>query len=154
MVRVHSEVDLITNSSTTIYSSATKNTVKQVSDFVNAVLKSAGSKARCGDLFTLELIPDDNMVEQEWDNMRWEAKEDPSAEIHKFLSPAEMDVIFNGDYASGTALVKKAIRAGYSLQFANGDNSTNSIRVVEVATGNEVDISSLLNSIDTWENYE
>lgn len=158
MVRLHSTVDLITNSSTTIYSSATKDTVKEVQNFVNAVLKAAGVPQRCSDLFNLELVPDYNMLEQEADNLMYELKDDPTHELHSYLTPDEISLIVEDVYIKGrlkviVELLKKAMVAGYTLQHCDSENETQSIDVTD-KQGNPVDVAGLLNSIRTWENYE
>lgn len=55
--KVHSIVDVITNSSTVIYTQATEATVKSFRNMINAILDIAGSEIRADDLFIFRLIP-------------------------------------------------------------------------------------------------
>ena len=53
MIIVQSYIDLITNSSTSVFQWA--NNIKGVKDIINAVLKASGSNLTCDDLFNIEL---------------------------------------------------------------------------------------------------
>lgn len=81
--KVHSVVDVITNSSTTIYTQATEATVKSFRNLINAILDIAGSTVRADDMFIFRLVPDmyrliDAMEESgEYDDADW-YKELPS----------------------------------------------------------------------------
>ena len=63
MITVHSEVGLITNSSTVIYTSANANTVESAKRLVNAILKLSGSTQSADDLYTFTLDFDDDAIE-------------------------------------------------------------------------------------------
>lgn len=54
-IRTHSVVDVITNSSTVIYSQADDGTISSVKDLINALLKIGGSELTADDLFNFEL---------------------------------------------------------------------------------------------------
>ena len=54
-MRIHSQVALITNSSTVIYTHATTRTVKTAKALINAILLHAGADQTCDDLFVIEL---------------------------------------------------------------------------------------------------
>lgn len=53
MIIVQSYIDLITNSSTSVFQWA--NSVSGVKDIINAILKSAGSDLKCDDLFDITI---------------------------------------------------------------------------------------------------
>ncbi|MGM9530641.1 hypothetical protein, partial [Intestinibacter sp.] len=53
MIIIQSYIDLITNSSTSVFQWA--NSVKGVKDIINAILKSAGSDLTCDDLFNITI---------------------------------------------------------------------------------------------------
>lgn len=53
-VNVHSVVDLITNSSTEIFMSASDSAIQNVKEIIDAVLKASGSDKTCDDLFIVE----------------------------------------------------------------------------------------------------
>jgi len=55
ILKIHSFVDIITNSSSEIYVEATDNTVKNVKLLVNSLLRQAESKLTCDDLFEITL---------------------------------------------------------------------------------------------------
>ena len=54
-IKVHSVVDVITNSSTVIYTQATEGTISAIKEMVNALLELGESKLRADDLFEFEL---------------------------------------------------------------------------------------------------
>ena len=54
-IKIHSFVNLITNSSTEIYVAANQKTVESVKEIINGILKVGDSKYICDDLFTVEL---------------------------------------------------------------------------------------------------
>jgi hypothetical protein len=60
VIRVHSFVDLITNSSTEIYIRASDKTVTSIKQMVNNILELGQSKLTCDDLFVVELSKLDN----------------------------------------------------------------------------------------------
>lgn len=55
IIPVHSFVDVITNSSSEIYVSAGKSTVKAIKELVNNILLIAGSKQTADDLFNIDI---------------------------------------------------------------------------------------------------
>lgn len=55
VIPVHSFVDLITNSSSEIFTSATDSTVKAAKEVINGILKAAGSKKSAASLFNVRL---------------------------------------------------------------------------------------------------
>ena len=54
-MKLHSVTDLITNSSTTIYTYVSDNGVKIAEGIINRILEAAGSNKKCEDLFILEI---------------------------------------------------------------------------------------------------
>lgn len=54
-INIQSESDLITNSSTEIYTVCTEYTLDRLKDIVNSILKIADSTLTADDLFTFEL---------------------------------------------------------------------------------------------------
>lgn len=57
-IKVHSVVQIITNSSTVIYTQADEGTIISLKEMVNALLKIGGSELTADDLFTFELYSD------------------------------------------------------------------------------------------------
>jgi len=54
-IPVHSIIDVITNSSTEIYVNPASNTSKVIKEFIDGILKSAGSDKKCNDLFEIKI---------------------------------------------------------------------------------------------------
>ena len=52
---MHSEVDVITNSSTTIYTKVQKGGIDSVKNIINSILKISNSELKADDLFTFEI---------------------------------------------------------------------------------------------------
>lgn len=67
-VDIHSMVDVITNSSTVIYTWATGGT-NQVKELINAILKASGSDKTSDDLFTIEERMTEDGMERVLDKM-------------------------------------------------------------------------------------
>ena len=55
VIPIHSFVDVITNSSTTIYVGCHSNTIEYAKDLINNLLKIAGSDKKADDLFEFEI---------------------------------------------------------------------------------------------------
>ncbi len=55
ILRVHSVVDIITNSSSEIYVEATEHTVKNVKELVDNLFALTGSQLKCDDVFDIKL---------------------------------------------------------------------------------------------------
>ena len=54
-IKIHSFIDLISNSSTEIYVAANEHTIQAVKEIINGILKVGNSKFTCDDLFMVEL---------------------------------------------------------------------------------------------------
>lgn len=66
ILRVHSFVDIITNSSSEIFVEANENTIKNVKTLVDSLLTLAGSSQKSDDLFEFELV-NRNEEDEDWD---------------------------------------------------------------------------------------
>jgi hypothetical protein len=55
IIKIHSFVDLITNSSTEIYIAADESTITTIKELINNILKLGGSKLTCDELFEFSL---------------------------------------------------------------------------------------------------
>lgn len=55
-LKVHSFIDIITNSSTEIYVQASEHTIKNIKNMVNSILALGGSTLKSDDLFTMTLV--------------------------------------------------------------------------------------------------
>ena len=58
-IKIHSFIDLITNSSTEIYVAANEKTVESVKEIINGILSVGKSEYTCDDLFTVEIDLED-----------------------------------------------------------------------------------------------
>lgn len=54
-IKIHSFIDIITNSSTEIFVKASNNTIKSIKELVNSLLAIAKSEMKFDDIFTIEL---------------------------------------------------------------------------------------------------
>ena len=66
-IRIHSFVDIITNSSSEIFVEANEKTIENVKNLVNSLLALAGSQSTCDDLFEMELVNRNNVEEDDED---------------------------------------------------------------------------------------
>src|ERR1019366_2959664 len=57
-LKVHSFIDIITNSSTEIYIQASEKTMQSIKSLVNSILSIGDSKLTCDEIFTMELESD------------------------------------------------------------------------------------------------
>jgi len=75
-VKLHSIIDVITNSSTELFITADKYAKETVIEFINEILKTAGSDKQCEDLFEVSLIrcmdndEIEERIEDEFDSYR------------------------------------------------------------------------------------
>jgi hypothetical protein len=71
ILRVHSVVDVITNSSSEIYVEATEHTIDNVKELVDNLFSLAGSPLKCDDVFDITLknrnAPDEDEDESYYD---------------------------------------------------------------------------------------
>ena len=63
-IPVHSIVDVITNSSTVIYTYCTTNTITFIKEVIDSVLRAGGSDKTADDLYEFELVPNSDLVEE------------------------------------------------------------------------------------------
>ena len=54
-LKIHSFIDIITNSSTEIFIQATDQTVKNIKTLIDSILAIGGSTLKCNDVFDLKL---------------------------------------------------------------------------------------------------
>ncbi|MFA5395703.1 MAG: hypothetical protein WC346_06760 [Methanogenium sp.] len=62
-IKIHSFVDVITNSSTTIYCQCTDKTILAAKELINFFLKESGSKKTADDLFEFKLVLSERAIE-------------------------------------------------------------------------------------------
>ena len=71
-IKIHSFIDIITNSSTEIYVQATQQTVKNLISLIDSVLAIGGSPLKCSDVFLITLSSnndeDENDDEEDYDD--------------------------------------------------------------------------------------
>ena len=66
-LRIHSFIDIITNSSTEIFIRATNNTIKNIQSLVNNLLSIANSNLKCEDIFIMSLSCDEDYDAEDYD---------------------------------------------------------------------------------------
>jgi hypothetical protein len=64
IITLHSFSDIITNSSTEIFTTCTENSVELIKKFINTILKEAGSDKTADDLFTIRNYNTKEVYEQ------------------------------------------------------------------------------------------
>ena len=74
-IKVHSFIDIITNSSSEIYVQASSRTIDSVHKLVNAILSMGNSQVKSEDLFEMELI-DEGKEERYDETLAWERDRD------------------------------------------------------------------------------
>jgi len=60
----HSIVDVITNSSSVVYTSCTSSTIEHMKEIVNSILKAGGSDKVADDLYKFKIVPSENAQER------------------------------------------------------------------------------------------
>ena len=56
VLRIHSFIDIITNSSTEIFVQANDETIKNIKNLVNSILTIGGSSLKCDDIFEMSIV--------------------------------------------------------------------------------------------------
>ena len=75
-VKVHSEVGIITNSSTTIYSQVTKRGLDNLINIVDTMLKIGGSEFKATDLFNFDISVDGDYLDDYRSDKLYDEAED------------------------------------------------------------------------------
>lgn len=65
-INVQSYIDVITNSSTSVYQVAGCNSVSMVEDLIDTILKMGGSGMRCKDVFKIKTVCENEDRYREW----------------------------------------------------------------------------------------
>jgi hypothetical protein len=73
-VNVHSIIDVITNSSTEIFSGAKSQATEVAKELINKILSEGGSDKTADDLFTFETVSQDVGMEDDVNNVIIKAK--------------------------------------------------------------------------------
>lgn len=82
-MKIHSFVDVITNSSTSVYQIADSSSVRYVADIINTVLSLGESNKTCDDLFKVELDFSQGMesyMDMAWDTLSEWIRQHPEDE--------------------------------------------------------------------------
>lgn len=66
ILKIHSVVDIITNSSSEIFVEATDKTIENVKTLVDSLFALSGSTLKCDDVFLLELVDRNDGEENDW----------------------------------------------------------------------------------------
>lgn len=73
VISFHSVVDVITNSSTVVYTGCSDGIVESMKGIVDSILKAGGSNKTSDDLYTFKIVPDDSAKE----SMKFAIAENP-----------------------------------------------------------------------------
>ena len=103
-IKIHSIVDVITNSSTVIYTQANESTIEGVKEIANTLLKIGNANLTADDLFTFELVDPDIKPYREY-----EIRVEFSSQIKdwSFLSSARKDEMVEEKYNEYLAMDEK-----------------------------------------------
>jgi len=85
-IKIHSFVDLITNSSTEIYIEATEKTIQSIKEIIDNILLLGNSDYTCDDLFDIELedVSDEGYNEDDYKDVSLIVKsKDQNSELGK-----------------------------------------------------------------------
>jgi hypothetical protein len=100
-IPVHSFVDLITNSSSEIYVSATSGTIEALKSVINTLLKSQGIEKKADELFNIKLV----YAVKEYEKTNGDWKEfDTEDERSKWMKENELE-----EYDEYTTLVENLV---------------------------------------------
>lgn len=96
MIIIQSYIDLITNSSTSVFQWA--DNIKGVKDIINAVLKASGSNLTCDDLFNIESHYDidiSNVADFYYDLACEKMENDPKLEdlVNKYDTTGDVEIL-------------------------------------------------------------
>lgn len=69
-IRVHSFCDIITNSSTTIFVTTHGKSIQMLKEFIDYLLKNAGSTMKAEDVFNFRIDPDEDWLEDEFEGLK------------------------------------------------------------------------------------
>lgn len=100
-ISIQSYIDVITNSSTSIYQIADDGSVSAVEKLIDTILKMGGSGMRCKDVFkvSLELYDDDKYIEYATEEMEQSTEEAWGEDYEKYQELAKRkEVLYNVDY--------------------------------------------------------
>lgn len=136
-LRIHSVVDVITNSSTVIYTNCDDSHIGFAKQMVDMILKEAGSDKTADDLFTFKLaltsdaierlIENDDFIEKYGyedgdDDLTWEEN---AARIDKFFADNDIDYeaakefLDGGDRYSSNTEITITTKDGKTSNFTN-----------------------------------
>lgn len=90
-IKVHSFCDLITNSSTTIFVSTHGKSIQMLKEFVNYLLKNAGSTKKAEDLFTFRIDIDEDWMADKFEDDEIEVPEELGKKIALLQNSAAKD---------------------------------------------------------------
>ena len=86
-LKIHSFIDIITNSSTEIYVQASDSTIKSIKSLVNSLLAIGGSSLKCDDIFIMKLVSDRDEYEDEEDEDEDSGYDEDYSDISVSVNP-------------------------------------------------------------------
>lgn len=163
-MKFHSRVELITNSSTSIYSTATKKTVEEIKNFVDLALQLAESAKTSDDIFDIMLVPSSDAIETALDEGFEDLDENDEPEFFQHLTPDERVVCQKYYDASWKdrkeflpeveVIMGKLLTEGkFTFSSDWGErNNTQSVRIQD-KNGNTIP-EKITGSLDQWASYD
>ena len=121
IIRPHSIVDIITNSSTVIYTGVTDNAVEAVKGIINDVLQSVGSDKTADDLYDIDVVSLDELEKldegaYESKEEYWRAYDNLQHDIETNLTKqVEVDFVDSSSHVGANIVVTSKIGSGKEI---------------------------------------
>lgn len=171
-MKLHSQVGLITNSSSTTYTSATHDSIGALKGFANELLKLAGSNFSVDDLIEIKIRVTDESI----DNILWrlsDLKLPGNLQLIEFLTPEELttlqDFIKSGNDFEAKKKLQQPVKAmvrrvieehddeglkalGAMDEWGDTDRITYET-VITTKDGKEI-VEHITNSVEAWEVHD
>ena len=160
-IPIHSVVDVITNSSSVIYTEATTNAVSTMKEIINSILKLAGSEKTVDDLFDISIqkIPSDGLVE--W--LRYEASDMVAYEkapaniveiVKRVEAFADNDYMAKRVFAEGLVQTHEAELLAYFNEQDDDEDRPMFLDTLVIKTKDGVDTQFTAKILSTFYSYE
>ncbi len=96
-INIHSFIDLITNSSTEIFTVVNQSSLKYVKELINKILSDVGSDKTCDDLYTVKLEMEDYYLDKLRDNIGLYFKNEGYIDIDQGMVTKAVDSALRGE---------------------------------------------------------
>jgi hypothetical protein len=129
-LNIHSIIDVITNSSTEIYTYVTKDGVEKAHEMINEILKVSGSTAKSEDLFDISIVPSD------WDRITERLYDDP--ESYEYCVDVDVVEKFYTDIQSLDYKGVRKYEEKHVIPYLMDENKWEEMKIEELATSLQI----------------